>query len=129
VSFQSLVRLLPKDTSVFLVNAYAAAVSMIIMITLHLVTQTDKSIHLGSRALMLSLGIGVLIGLGNFGVIKALSLGAPQSMFTPLFYIALIIYGVMFGILFFKDSFNILQSLGLLVAITGIVMIFYFKKG
>ena len=127
VSFQSLVRLVPKGTSLLLVNAYAAATGAVIMLLLHLLTQTDKSLVLNGKSLALSLGIGALIGAGNFGVFKALSLGAPQSTFTPLFYIALILYGIIFGLVFFKEGFNLMQLVGTIVAIAGVVMIFYFK--
>lgn len=128
VTYQSLIRLLPKGTSLLLVNAYSALVGAVIMIALYFLTSQDHSLKLSGKPLMIALGIGALISLGNFGIIKALSLGAPQSIFTPFFYITLIVYGVLAGVLFFRESLNIMQILGVLTAATGVAMIFYFKK-
>lgn len=128
ITYQSLVRLLPKGTSLFLVNAYSALVGVVIMVSLHFLTSQDHSLKLSSKPLLIALGIGTLISLGNFGIIKALSLGAPQSVFTPFFYITLIVYGVLVGVLFFRESLNIMQIIGILMAAAGIGMIFYFKK-
>lgn len=128
VTYQSLSKLLPKGTSTFLVNAYASLVGLIVMLSLHLLFSPNKSLALNTRSAFLALGIGVLISLGNFGIIKAYSLGAPQSQFTPIFYIMLIIYGVLFGVLVWKESLNLVQGLGILLSIVGLFIAFYFKK-
>ena len=88
VAYQTMSKLLPKGTSIFLVNAYASLVGLIIMLSLHFIFSPSKEVGLSSKTLWLALGIGLLISLGNFGIIKAYSLGAPQSLFTPLFYVA-----------------------------------------
>jgi drug/metabolite transporter (DMT)-like permease len=75
-----------------------------------------------------ALGIGLLIALGNFGIIKAYSLGAPQSLFTILFYVALILYGVIFGLIFWHERLHPIQLAGLALAITGIFITVYFRK-
>jgi drug/metabolite transporter (DMT)-like permease len=128
VVYQSLSKLLPKGTSVFLVNAYASLIGLIIMLGLHLLTQPNKSLSLPSRTLWIALGIGTLIGLGNFGIIKAYSLGAPQSQFTPLFYITLIIYGIILGFVLWHEKLNSAQLVGLLLALSGLIVFFRFKK-
>jgi hypothetical protein len=104
VTYQTLSKLLPKDVSVFLVNAYASLIGFLIMLALHLLTAQDKSLILGSKYLPVALGIGVLIGLGNLAIIKAYTLGAPQSLFTIVFYVTLIIYGVIFGFLIWQEN-------------------------
>lgn len=126
--YQSLSKLLPKGTSIFLVSAYASLIGFILMLTLHLFTQPNKSLHLPARSLWLAIGIGLLIGLGNFGIIKAYSLGAPQSLFTILFYITLIVYGVALGVLFWHEKLHIMQLTGAVLACLGLFLIIRFKS-
>lgn len=127
VAYQTLSKLLPKDISVFLVNAYASFIGFLTMLTLHLFFASDKSLVLGMKYLPIAMGIGALIGIGNFGIIKAYTLGAPQSLFTILFYVTLIIYGVLFGFIIWHEKLNIFQMVGMLMAIIGLFIIIYFK--
>lgn len=128
VTYQSLAKLLPKGTSVFLVNAYASLIGFAVMLALHLLTQEDKSIQLNQKTLMYAVAIGFLISFGNFGIIKAFSLGAPQSLFSLLFYTSLILYGIIFGLAFWHEKLNLLQVLGIFLACTGLFLTVYFKK-
>lgn len=128
VTYQALSKLLPKDTSVFLINAYASLAGFAVMMLLHLVTAPQKSLGLNTRHLTLAISIGILIGLGNYGIIKAYSLGAPQSIFTPLFYVIIIIYGVLFGLFFWHERLNLIQLIGVALAIVSLVIILYSKK-
>jgi drug/metabolite transporter (DMT)-like permease len=128
VVYQSLSKLLPKDISIFLINAYAAFIGMIVMLILHLLFSPNKSLELSSKVIPIALGIGLFISLGNFGIIKAYNLGAPQSLFTPIFYVALIVYGVLFGFLIWHEKLNAFQGLGIFIAIIGLLMTVYFKK-
>lgn len=127
VIYQTLSKFLPNDVSVFLINAYASFIGFIIMLVLHLLTSSDKSLILGMKYLPIAIGIGALIGIGNYGIIKAYTLGAPQSLFTILFYVALIIYGVLFGFIFWHEKLNIFQIVGMLMALGGIIITVYFK--
>src|SRR5436189_4436104 len=97
VSYQALSKLLPKDISVFLVNAYASFIGMIIMFLLHIFFSANKSFSLPTKYIPLALSIGALISIGNFFIIKAYSLGAPQSTFSAMFYSLLIVYGLFVG--------------------------------
>lgn len=128
VIYQALSKLLPKDTSVFLVNAYASLVGFLIMITLHLLTSSNKTMFLSTKTFLLSIAIGALIGIGNFAIIKAYTLGAPQSLFTLLFYISLIIYGIIFGLFIWHDKLHALQIIGITLSLIGVAMTIYFKK-
>lgn len=128
VSYQTLAKFLPKDASVFLVNAYASFIGFLIMLLLHLLTSSDKSLILGMKYLPIAIGIGALIALGNFGIIKAYTLGAPQSLFTILFYVTLIIYGVIFGFIIWHEKLNMFQIIGMLMAVAGLFITVYFKK-
>lgn len=128
VAYQSLSRLLPKTISIFLINAYASVIGVLVMLGLHLLLSPNKSLVLSPKNLFLAIGIGILISLGNFGIIKAYNIGAPQSMFTPIFYIALIIYGTLIGLLIWHERINIPQLLGALLSIAGILMVIYFKR-
>lgn len=128
VIYQSLAKLLPKGTSIYLVNAYAALIGLIVMLGLHFLTQSHKTVTLPTKSLMLSLGIGTLISLGNFGIIKAYALGAPQSSFTLFFYVTLIIYGIIFGLFFWHEKIQLMQLLGIMLSISGMIIFFHFKK-
>ena len=128
VIYQSFSKLLPKDLSVFLVSAYASLMGFFVMLLMHLLLSNNKSIVLSLKYLPLVLGIGALIAIGNAGIIKAYWLGAPQSAFTSLYYPLLIVYGVLFGILFFGEKLNWYQVVGLLLIFIGLVAINHFKS-
>jgi drug/metabolite transporter (DMT)-like permease len=128
VAYQALSKLLPKGTSVFLINAYASLVGFLVMLCLHFAFSTDKHVSLPAKSLWLAVGIGLLISFGNFGVIKAYSVGAPQSLFTPLFYVALIIYGVLLGLLAWHERLNPYLILGVVMAVSGLAMTAYFRR-
>lgn len=127
-TFQTLSKFLPKGTSVFLVNAYASAVGFFLMLTLHLLTATNKSVFLNTKSTLLAIGIGLLIGLANYGVIKAYSIGAPQSIFTPILYVVVIVYGILFGFLLWHEKIDLFQFLGILLSVVGIIIIIHTKK-
>ncbi len=126
--YQTLSKVLPKDISIFLVNAYASFIGLIIMLSLHLVLSPNKSLMVNPKYLPIILGIGLLIGLGNFGIIKAYSSGAPQSIFTPIFYLVLIIYGTLCGILIWHEKLNFTQIAGLGLLVSGFFLIIHAKK-
>ena len=128
VIYQSIAKLLPKTVSIFLVNAYAFFVGAIVMFLLHIFLSPNKSITLTSRSFIMAVGIGILLSLGNFGIIKSLSLGAPQSLFSVIFYITLLIYGVIFGLIIWKEYLNLPQIFGMILSVIGIAIVFYFKK-
>ena len=128
VAYQALSKLLPKDISVFLVNAYASLIGAVVMIILHFLFSAQKGFAITSKSLSIALGIGLLISGGNFMIIKAYSLGAPQTLFTAIFYPALIIYATLVGLLIWHEKLYFLQGIGVVLSIVGILMIFYFKK-
>ena len=128
VTYQTLSKLLPKDTSSFLVNAYASLAGLIAMLLLHWLTVPNKSIALPQRSLIIALTMGTLIALGNYGIIKAYSLGAPQSIFSPLFYVITIVYGIIFGLLLWHEQLNLIQLLGATLSVIGIILIIYSTK-
>ena len=97
VIYQSISKLLPSEVSPFLINAYASAIGFFVMLVMYLITSPQKSIALNTKTLWLALGIGFLISFGNAGIIKAYGLGAPQSLFTSIFYPLLIVYALAFG--------------------------------
>jgi drug/metabolite transporter (DMT)-like permease len=127
VIFQALSKTLPKTVSIFLVNAYASLAGLAIMLILYFATSHKGSAPHG-KYIGISVLIGLLIGLGNFGIIKAYSLGAPQSTFTAMFYVALIIYGVLFGILVWHEHLKAIQLLGIILAAIGIFIAAYFRN-
>lgn len=128
VTYQTLSKFLSKDVSIFLVNAYASLIGFLIMLSIHFLVSPNKSLTLDPRSLLLAVGIGTLISLGNYGIIKAYSLGAPQSLFTSIFYITLIIYGVLFGLIIWHERLNLPQIVGVILSIVGLWMVVYFKK-
>lgn len=127
-SYQSISKLLPKSDSVFLVSAYASLVSAIVIFILHFLLSPNKSLQISAKSIPLVIIIGILTGLGNFGILKAYNLGAPQSLFSPIFYISLIIYGTFFGVLFWHEKLSLPIIFGALLSIVGILIIVYYKK-
>ena len=128
VLYQALSKTLPKGISIFLVNAYASLIGAMVMLLLHLATSDKKSVSLPNKYLLTAAGIGLLVSLGNFGIIKAYSLGAPQSLFTILFYVTLIIYGIIFGLVFWHERLHLIQLLGMILAVAGLVIVVHYRK-
>lgn len=127
--YQALSKLLPKGTSVYLVNAYASLIGLLLMVALYFVTSHGvKSVRLSTKASYLAIGIGLLISLGNFGIIKAFSLGAPQSQFSAIMYPTLITYALLIGLLVFHEKLHLIQLLGVIIAAIGLFLIVYFRK-
>jgi drug/metabolite transporter (DMT)-like permease len=127
VTYQALSKTLPKDISIFLVNAYASVVGVLVMLALHFLTSSSKPGPHG-KYIWTAIGIGALISLGNFGIIKAFSLGAPQSSFSVIFYTALIVYSVLVGLLVWHESLKPIQIFGMALALVGIFLTAYFRK-
>src|SRR5689334_17879144 len=121
VTYQTISKFLPKESPIFLVNAIASLIGAFIMFILHL-TLSGKTQVLSMRTFPLIILIGVLISVGNFLIIKAYSLGAPQSSFTSLFYPLLIIYGVIYGFILWHERFNWIQLLGFMLVLSGLVL-------
>lgn len=128
VIYQAFTKLLPKGTSTFLAGAYALAAAALMMAIMHVLTQDNKSLQLPSKTMLITLGMGAGIALGNFGIIKSLSLGAPQSTFTLLFYVSLLIYGIIFGLVLWREKLQLIQIAGIALACLGIFLAVYFKK-
>lgn len=128
VIYQALAKLLPQGISVFLVNAYASIIGALTMLIIHLFIHTPKTIYLSSKQILLAIGIGLFISFGNFFIIKAYSLGAPQSTFSAIMYPLLIVYAFIFGILIWHEKMNTNQILGSVLVVIGIIMILGFKR-
>lgn len=127
VTYQTISKFLPKGAPIFLVNAIASFVGALIMLALHM-TLSSKTQVLSTKTIPLVIAIGVLISVGNFLIIKAYSLGAPQSVFTTLFYPLLIVYGVVYGFVLWHEKFTGIQFAGLILIVTGLVLVSYFRK-
>jgi drug/metabolite transporter (DMT)-like permease len=128
VTFQAISKLLPKGTSIFLINAYASLVGVVVMLLLHFLLSDKKSPILEVKYIPMALAIGALISLGNFGIIKAYSLGAPQSLFTIMFYVALILYGIVVGLIIWHEHLNLIQVGGILLSVVGVFLVVYFRQ-
>lgn len=127
--YQSLSKLLPKDTSIYLVNAYASLIGLVLMLALFFATSgSARSLRLSPKAFYLALGIGLLISIGNFLIIKAFSLGAPQSQFSAIMYPALMIYALAIGVLIFNEKLHSFQILGVFLTGAGLILITLFRK-
>lgn len=128
VAYQALSKLLPKDTSVFLLNMYASLMGAGVMLLLYLISSDSRSLTISPKHLPLILGIGALIALGNAAIIKAYGIGAPQSGFTALFYPLLIVYGVIVGFLIWREKITLLQTLGVALILAGIFLVTMLKR-
>ena len=127
VTYQALSKLLPSDISPFLINAYASAIGVVVMLVLYFLTTAERTIAVSSRTLALAVGIGVLISLGNAAIIRAYGLGAPQASFTSIFYPLLIVYALVFGLVFWHEHLNWYQLLGVALSVVGVLLVVYFR--
>jgi drug/metabolite transporter (DMT)-like permease len=129
IAYQALSKLLPKTTSSYLVTAYALLTGAFVMLVLFLVLSPSKSLAMNTRSIWLTLGIGTLIALGNFTILKIFNLGGTQSGFSSLFNPLYIVYGLIVGVVIWHEKFNLPQLVGVAFAIIGIVIITYFRVG
>lgn len=127
VIYHIISKFLPSGISIFLVNAYAFIFGALLMFMAHFLVSEDKSPYLTSKNLIFALSIGACLSFGNFLIIKAFSLGAPQSSFSAIMYPLLITYSLIAGIFIWHEKINVPQFVGILFAIIGIILIFYFK--
>lgn len=127
-TYQSIAKLLPRNSPIYLINAYAFIVGSIFMLFLHLLVSSNKSLSLSSRSLFIAVGIGLLLSLGNFTIIKAYNLGAPQSIYSIIAYVVLIFFGILFGVLFWHEKLTLPIVFGTILSIAGILIIVYYKR-
>ncbi len=127
VAYQALSKLLPKDTSVFLINFYVSLMAALVMLVLHLLTAQNKSLAFEVSNYPLVLAIGAALAFGNAAIIKSYLSGATQSEFTAIFYSALIIYGILAGFLIWKEKFTLVQAGGVALILVGIGMVTFWK--
>jgi drug/metabolite transporter (DMT)-like permease len=127
-TYQSIAKLLPKNSPVYLINAYAFIVGSFFMLLLHFLLSRNKSVSLSSRSFIIAIGIGLLLSLGNFTIIKAYNLGAPQSIYSIIAYVILICFGILFGVLFWHEKITLPIIFGTVLSIAGILIIVYYKK-
>lgn len=129
VFYQAISKSLPKDISIFLVNAYASFTGVVVMLMLYYLTSSNKTSHAPQgKWVGAAIAIGILISVGNFGIIKAYNLGAPQALFTAIFYVALIVYAVLFGLLVWNEHLKPIQLFGIAMAASGVFIAAYFRK-
>lgn len=126
VTYQTLSKLLPKSAPLFLVTALSSLIGALVMFILHF--QSGNKVLLNGKILLLTIFIGLLISVGNFLIMKAYNLGAPQSSFVTIFYPLLILYGIVFGILLWKEGITILQAVGIVLIIVGLGLVSHFRK-
>ena len=103
------------------------AILVPLMFVIYFTTSNDKSLYLNSKNFTLAVLIGIFIVFGNFFIIKAYSLGAPQSLFSTIVYTLLVVFGTIAGVLVWHEKINIWQFVGILLSIAGIILVFYFK--
>jgi drug/metabolite transporter (DMT)-like permease len=127
VIYQSLSKFIPKDAPIFLISAVASFVGAITMFILHKLSPGQAG-SIDMKLLPIVILIGVLVSVGNFLIVKAYSIGAPQSGFSSIFYPTLIIYAVIFGLIFWHEKLTFIQFLGAIMSITGTVILVYFRK-
>jgi drug/metabolite transporter (DMT)-like permease len=128
VTYQTISKFLPKDAPIFLINAIASFVGALVMLLFHFFFSA-RAQTINPKTIPLIIAIGLLISVGNFLIIKAYSLGAPQSSFTALFYPLLIVYGALYGYILWQERFSGIQGIGFLLIGVGLVLVSFFKKG
>lgn len=80
------------------------------------------------KTLWIVVGIGLCVSLANYSIIKAYSLGAPQSAFSSIFNPLYIIFGILFGIIIWHEKLNAQQVVGIGLSLVGMLLIIYHRK-
>ncbi len=127
VAYQSLLKFFPENISPFLINAYASAVGVGLMLVLYFLTSESKSLVLSPKYLPLALVVGVLVSVANAAVIRSYGLGAPQSAFSSIYLGLFVTFGLFAGLIFFHEHINWYQGVGFVALVLGMFMITYFK--
>ncbi|MGB4965887.1 MAG: EamA family transporter [Microgenomates group bacterium] len=128
VCYQTLAKLVPKDTPSLLVNAYMLLVGAITMFLLYITNSPSRILTLPMKTFWIVVGIGLCVSLANYSIIKAYSLGAPQSAFSSIFNPLYIIFGILFGIVIWHEKLSMQQIIGIGFALVGMFLIIDQKK-
>ncbi|MBI4067107.1 EamA family transporter [Candidatus Gottesmanbacteria bacterium] len=126
--YQALAKLIPKNIPVFLAASYAFFFGSMVLVVIHLLTSANKSILINEKNIPLLIGVGALVSIGNFFLIKAYSVGAPQSGFVAIFNPASVTFGVLLGLILWQEKLTLGQIAGIFFSIIGILLIISFKK-
>lgn len=126
--YQALSKLLPKKTPVFLVSFYIYALATLFFLILHLIGSSNKSFSLNLKYAPIVIGIAAFLTIANYSIVKAYTLGAPQSSFSAIFNPLYIIFGLFLGVIIWQEKLNLYQALGVALSLIGMMLVIYFKK-
>ncbi len=126
--YQALSKLLPKKTPVFLVSFYIYALATLFFLILHLIGSSNKSFSLSFKYAPIVIGIAAFLTIANYSIVKAYTLGAPQSSFSAIFNPLYIIFGLFLGVIIWQEKLNLYQALGVALSLIGMMLVIYFKK-
>lgn len=98
----------------------ATAVALLLVMTIAM----DVQISFTGSGVFFILAAGACAAIGNVFAFKTFSLGAPISITAPMFAVGAVLIGYILGLTVFKESFSYTSSLGVLLGIVSIWLVF-----
>jgi len=105
-----------------IINVFAVLPALFVYIWLRI---TNKEILFSQEGLLYSVLAGVSIGIGTITFIKLFATGANLSIASPFVRIGIIIGTTLLGVFVLKESFTIRQVAGILLSISGLLLLIF----
>ncbi|OGM11996.1 hypothetical protein A2Z22_04925 [Candidatus Woesebacteria bacterium RBG_16_34_12] len=104
------------------INSFSIIPALLVVLYLKV---SNKEIFATKEGLVYSTLAGLSIGIGTITFIKLFATGANLSLASPLVRIGIILGTTLLGVLILKESFTLKQIIGMILSLTGLVLIFW----
>jgi uncharacterized membrane protein len=106
----------------FILN-FSASIALGIVLIYYFLTNQKEVFSLPDKISLPIISVaGICLALASFFFIKAFSVGGLVTAVLPSVYILIIILGVLFGVIFLKESISLTQIIGLGLSIVGLIL-------
>lgn len=105
-----------------LIVSASAFVMMLVLCMVYRVPVLTQALSTNTLVLVFA---GFALGLATFFLMLSFKMGAPVSMVIPLIYIGIIVISIWYGYLFFKEQINFRHIIGSVLALAGLIVMFY----
>ncbi len=103
-----------------ILQVVAAVLGGIILLVLKF---TDSSMQVSQKGIWFAIFAGVFVGLAEITSFYVFSKGVPASAGIPVIIGGSVVVGAVLGILFLKEALNWTQWLGVIMVVSGIILI------
>ncbi len=88
---------------------------------------SGKNIEIQKEGLISATFAGIFVGLTSIFFIKMFVSGVNLSVGVPLVRVGMIIISILLGVLLLKETLNLKQTLGIVLALIGMFLLIYSK--